>query len=182
MITKLKAVLLLLIMILWGGAAQATPITWYLAGIVFDDQHTAAGSFDYDADSNTFSNIFVTSESGYTYNNVNPFSSGNAHLISFVSDAIPIENVTHALLFDLGLSMTNSGGTIDILPGSTGGGPLSLEGTCVSGSTTLSCASVGSRTFVTDGSITTAKVPVPATLALILIGFAGLGFRKTSVN
>lgn len=181
MISKLRVTLFFVAIVAWTGAAQAIPLTWNLVDVVFEDESTASGSFDYDADSNTFSNIYITTGAGNTYEDVNPYSSGNGGLISLVSEIPVVEGVTQALLFDLDGAMTNLGGTIDILPGSTGGGPLSLEGTCVSGQTTIPCASVGSRIFVLSGQITTAQVPAPATLALLLIGLVGLGFRKKSV-
>lgn len=47
-------------------AAQAVPIQWTLNGVTFTDGGTASGTFVYDAATNTYSNINITTTAGST--------------------------------------------------------------------------------------------------------------------
>ena len=46
-----------------AGPVHAAPITWYLQDVTFSNGTFAAGSFDYDATTNTYSNIDITTYS-----------------------------------------------------------------------------------------------------------------------
>lgn len=48
----------------FATAASATPLIWTLNGLAFDDGGTASGSFVYDADSNHFSAVNLTTTAG----------------------------------------------------------------------------------------------------------------------
>ena len=41
------------------GSAQAAVVTWTLNDVVFEDLGTATGSFDYDADTNVYSDVAI---------------------------------------------------------------------------------------------------------------------------
>ena len=47
-----------------SGSAAAAPVTWTLDGVAFDDGGTASGSFVYDAATNTYSAISITTTAG----------------------------------------------------------------------------------------------------------------------
>lgn len=49
--------ILIVLGLLISGSAQAFPLQWTVNDVVFDDGGTASGSFFYDADTNTYSNI-----------------------------------------------------------------------------------------------------------------------------
>jgi IPTL-CTERM motif len=46
------------------GRADAAPVTFTLRGVTFQDGATASGSFDYDANTNTYSNVNITTTGG----------------------------------------------------------------------------------------------------------------------
>ena len=46
------------------GSAWAVPVTWTLHNVVFEDGATASGSFVYDADTNTYSAVNITTQGG----------------------------------------------------------------------------------------------------------------------
>lgn len=46
------------------AAAQAAPLQWTLKDVTFDDGGTATGSFVYDADSDTYSNVQLSTTAG----------------------------------------------------------------------------------------------------------------------
>jgi hypothetical protein len=46
------------------GTASAVPVTWNLLQVQFQDGGTASGSFVYDADTNTYSNVNITTTAG----------------------------------------------------------------------------------------------------------------------
>ena len=50
-----------------SAVANGVPLIWYLSGVEFTDGGTASGSFTYDADSNTYSNINITTVFCFTY-------------------------------------------------------------------------------------------------------------------
>jgi hypothetical protein len=96
--------------------AVATPITWYLSGVHFDDGGTASGSFIFDQDTATYSAINITTTLG------NPFV-GAHYLAPLTAGSGPafLEALTAAsgdftgtpmlqLWYSTGL--TNAGGTV----------------------------------------------------------------------
>jgi hypothetical protein len=48
----------------FAGSASAVPVTWTLHEVVFQDGATASGSFTYDADTNTYSAVNITTTTG----------------------------------------------------------------------------------------------------------------------
>jgi hypothetical protein len=152
--------------------ASAGMILWHLAGVTFADGGTASGSFDYNADTNTYSFVNITttggSLAGSTYLALDPgFSSSNSILAVVPNAGLGNFTGTPLLAFQFASPLTDSGGTISTIS-------PSAEGTC--GNAACSSPSGGGLRFVSAGSVST--VPEPSTLSLILLGALGLVLRK----
>ena len=152
-------------------AANAIPITWHLDGVTFDDGGTATGSFEYDAATNLFSAISITTSAngpfGTTYGI--PTGIGNSRFFDTIT-SFPAAGKPR-LLFDLLAPMTDAGGTIGI--SFFAGGIFDGEGFCTSNS----CGNVNPARLITAGGITTA-VAEPATLMLFGLSLIGLGLVR----
>ena len=174
-------------------SANAIPVEWTLGSWLFADLGTASGSFTFDADTNDFSNVNITttpeipffpvpSVFGATYTRVNPNpgafnSSFNA---SFVTDAPDLTNspFLFAIFPDF---LTNAGGFMDL--GLLAKETFCLDNLCINAATPL----VERRLLV--GSIfgePVSAVPLPAALplfgaALSTMGLAGWRRRRKAV-
>lgn len=163
-----------------GSAAtsHAAPITWSLAGVTFDDLGTATGTFVYDADTNTYSNINITTtagsaESGAAYGQP---TGGNATFIDMATSLPVVVNVTQRFTMNFQAALTNAGGTVALAGGAES---LCLAAGCGGGPTGQQFL----RT-VTAGSVTTVPptaAPEPGTLLLLGAGAAGLIARTRRV-
>lgn len=126
----------LLALVGFAGSAQAVPVQWTLQNMTFSNGSTATGSFTFDLDTNTFSDISisVTAATDYTgfqaqtFNAIAP-SSGNYYGAIFTTLPLWYDDVsagcdenawgdksgcgTNALVIGIYPSqMTNAGGTI----------------------------------------------------------------------
>lgn len=159
--------------------ANAAPIRWVLQDVLFDDGGTAFGSFVYDADSNTFSAIDVTTTDGavlpgsfYEFAN---FEAGllDADSVLLVAAANPVAG-TPAFNMNLDAAMTNAGGTIALAMAPP---PLAFESTCL----ISNCTQFFSiDRVIVSGSITTIPLPAAAWLfgsALGLVGWRSQAHR-----
>ena len=155
--------------------AHAAALTWTLQNVVFDDGGTASGSFVFDADTNTYSAINVTTTDGsvlggsvYQFAN---FEAGtlDADSVLLVAAANPGFG-TPAFNMNLDEAMTNAGGTISIAMAPP---PLAFESTCL----TSVCSSFFSiDRVVVSGTITAVPVPAAVWLFASAMGLlAGLG-------
>lgn len=157
--------------------ANATPIDWTINSMAFNDGGTASGSFTYDADTNMYSNISITTTAGSilggnTYTLVDTPNS-NAEdpryfiaLDSFSSDLAGV----HFLTTQFDSNLTNLGGTVGIIG--------FLEGTCGNAICSLYSSDAPTRIPVSGSVSSTTSVPEPATLALLGFGLIGLGFAR----
>jgi len=102
--------------------AQAAPLQWTLTDVTFDDGGTATGSFVYDADSNTYSNIALKTTAG-TAGAAADFRTKctTAHCGTFPSDLFFIasaeqSDLTNVPLLDIELPapLSNTPGTVDL--------------------------------------------------------------------
>jgi hypothetical protein len=103
------------------GSAQAIPVVWTLQDVAFDDGGTATGSYVYDADSNAYSDINVTSTAGTAYTGESyTYVTGPRYAETFLltpySPSSDLTGETTLVIF-LADSMTNVGGTVQIRGG-----------------------------------------------------------------
>ena len=154
-----------------GARASASPILWTLSGVTFADGGTASGSFDYDAATNTYSLVNITttggSITGATYLALDPGFASTSGILSVVPNA-GLGDFTGTPLLALGFGphLSALGGTSSILAGSG-------EGTCIN----TTCSMGTSLRNVTAGSVT--AVPEPSTLTLLGAALLGLGCLVT---
>jgi hypothetical protein len=170
-----------LVLLLLAAVAHATPVNWALHGVTFSDGGTATGSFIYDADTNQFSAISITTTTGsalpgatFTYVCTSPCvgltpSSANGLFLTAFSSSDQTGKPGVALFFSPNLS--NAGGNVVV------GG---LQGIC----TDAVCTSPGSVTrTVTAGAATGLLPPValPAlslgSLTLLVAALCAVAFR-----
>lgn len=155
-----------------AGTASATPITWTLHDVTFDDGGTATGTFDYDADTNTVSAVDITTSAGTSfpgadYTLVDPGYGPFAGAMVFVTGTFADYTGTPALSFVFASDLTDAGGTVaaEVF----GGEFTCIDSGCTNGDEV--------RAMLDGGSVTAAgMVPEPATLSLLAAGGL-LGFR-----
>ncbi|MBF2097123.1 MAG: hypothetical protein IGQ88_01935 [Gloeomargaritaceae cyanobacterium C42_A2020_066] len=144
--------------------AAAISLTWTLSGFNFVDGTTAVGSFDYDADTNTYSNISIIVDNPIPANGVPGYSFPSVFTDSdiFFGDSSSLVLGPDNNLFDqfFDIPLTNAGGTI---------GVIANYGD-----------NFGDGVRQTTGTISAVGVPVPAppgVLGLLLSG--ALAARKS---
>jgi hypothetical protein len=148
------------------GPAAAIPVTWQLQNAVFASGRTATGSFVYDADTNTYSNIDIDTMSSPTnhYDTAIPLSTSG--LVGFVTGVLADYVGTPALAIAWATPLTNAGGTVpfDLAI-------VAVEGTCITADC-LIIISVGPQQFVSGEVV--AAVAEPASLTLLAVGLFGM--------
>ncbi|PSB67423.1 hypothetical protein C7B61_06255, partial [filamentous cyanobacterium CCP1] len=99
-----------------AAPAEAAALKWTLQDVTFNDGGTATGSFLFDADTNTFSDVNINT----FLSNGNPLAnylsaSGNANF-SVSTTATLFPPTFKALFLGFSSPLTNLGGTVDLLP------------------------------------------------------------------
>ena len=153
-----KSLMFVFLLACWN--VEAATITWTLDNVELSGGSVfASGSFDYDATSDVYSNINITSTGTY-----NSFSSGNAVYLD--ASGSYLSNLA-ILNFNFDTALTDAGGTIS----------TSVEETLFYTFPPLPTLLTGSG-FVTAAP----AVPIPAAIWLFgsgLIGLIGVARRKT---
>ena len=149
------------------GVTSAHAATWNLVDVTFDDGGTATGSFDYDAATNTYSNIDIMTTAGsvlpgtsYTFD-FSAFGTVSPNPIFLTDNG----QQRPTLFFDLASQLTDSGGTILLLSGAE--------------IFAASASLPDNRRDITGGSIS--AVPLPPAVFLFgtaLFGMAGFNRLK----
>jgi len=136
--------------------SHAATLTWNLVGVTFDDGATASGSFDYDADTDTYSawDIDVTPGILSAYNYLPGVDSGfvgihSAGQVDFVAFPPNTSGRYIRLVFDGALS--NAGGTLDLLTANE----------------SWECGNCNPMRFIREGQVSSQQVPEPATIVLL---------------
>jgi hypothetical protein len=176
------------IMTLGPGTAYASPVTWYLSGVTFDDGGTATGSFVYDANATpAYSSINITTTAGTVLPGANymflrPDLSTPLNLRVLVTAAAPADLTgTHSFGLGFNAPLNFASGIVPIVGAS--------EATCL----TPTCNTSGSpfRGLIAGAVTTTNPTPftrgIPTmstysllltTLGLLLVGGIALVTTK----
>lgn len=168
----------IVVMLCCAVGAHATPVQWTLSDVLFDDGGTATGSFIYDADSATYSNISITTTDALLVP-VATFTtllSGSATDAAFATSAGNQTGLPFLQFLYFQFPLTNAGGTLYLIdpffPAAS-----SFDGACVN----AGCTSVAYGRTMLDGGITggaPAVVPVPAALWMFGSALVGLGICR----
>jgi hypothetical protein len=156
--------------------ALASPITWNLTGVTFDDGTTATGSILFDAATQSSSSFNVSTADGflpaytYTAGNSGLYSGGGFGAENFI---LFINDGTRYFNFSLTSALTDAGGTVALIPGQS-----------------YECFNCNPFRLVVAGALTAqaappvGDVPEPGSLALVAPALGLLGFmtrrRKTA--
>jgi hypothetical protein len=145
-----------------AGAVAAKPITWTLNNVQMANGLNLGGSFVYDADTNTYSAINVTSTGGRgPFTLVSPNFAGDSGSAHFIQ--APAAVGQNGLILNTISPKTNAGGTIAL----AGGGFF----TCANAACTAGSYIGG--TFATSGTIqgsAAGPVPTMSEWAMIILG------------
>ena len=168
----MKKLITFMLLTCWG-TASAIPVQWTLENVTFEDGGAASGSFTYDAATNIYADVDITTTIGtirngtyYEYVNFNyPYiDADDIILVNGDSNWDLTGYQTLVLRFAEGL--TNSGGNVAFALAS------SVEGSCDS----PDCNFGSGARFVTSGEVT--AVPIPAAVWLLGSALAGLGWLR----
>jgi len=177
---SLIAVSALFVLFCVPSLASADGIPWVLSGVTFNDGGTASGSFVYDAVTNTYSAINVTTAggtlAGATYTSLSDIAGSSS--TGFLFGPNNSSDLTGAsfLMWLFDAPLTNSGGIVQVsLPPPVD----SIEAIC----TSSDCSTFSQRS-ITGGEVvgTAVATPEPATFSLVGMGLvallAGAAIRK----
>lgn len=147
--------------------ASAMPLTWTLSGVVFEDGGTASGSFVYDADTNTYGTISVTTTAGTLFGGATyTLPDPGVNPIYYAGDAV---FVTGPAADYTGLPVISL-----VPPGvyTDAGGTLPIDGSAEFTCTTANCDFGIKVRYITAGFVSASSVPEPLTLSLFAGGLA----------
>ena len=183
--TAQKLLFYILFLACFAGCASAAPLPMDLERVTFADGGTASGSFVYDAATNTYSSVNVTTtagtiRSGSTYNFVsNGVTPSSAAVLVATVVASSNATGTPAFFMGFGTALTGTGGSVLI-----GGQEANCSNATCTGPT-------GPTRFTATGSVIGGAVPttVPTLsswmfglLALLLAGAGAMLLGRTTVE
>jgi hypothetical protein len=153
----------------------AQAMTWTLVDVTFAGGGAATGSFFYDAGSNTYSDIALstTGGSGFSGTDYTAFQAGNESTLQVV-------NGLSVLQLSFVSPLTDLGGTIALGTSREGRDPF--EGIC---SVSVPCRDYSEIRSIISGSVTTdaQQLAEPGSLLLFLIGLVGVArFSRRTAN
>lgn len=168
--------LLLVTLCLIAGSANAAVLTWTLEDVLLDDGQTLTGSFDYDRDTNSTSNVSIFNSGSTTFEATEFVQSLEVTACSFTGcnfhDGTPeIGDLRLSLFWGInGQELTNSGG--NLILSST---PFPVFTFCAFADCSAGVVGPPDIVRIVNGSIS--AVPIPAAFWLFgsgLIGVMGL--------
>jgi len=149
--------------ILFSSGGFAAPVTWTINNAVFDDGGAVSGTFDYDADTNSYSNIaLLTTDGSSTFSGTTYLSSQSVSSASFFNSSTTLNDVgTGLTVFAMQFfqPLTNAGGAVALFTGDEYNSSFTLQ-----------------RSLL--GGATVSAVPVPAAVWLFGSALAGLGWMR----
>jgi hypothetical protein len=172
---SLIAALGLIVLLSLPSIASADGATWTLSGVTFEGGGTASGSFVYDALTNSYTDIKVTTSAE------SPFGASYTSLSSccLVSDTgtafgpnVADFTDTHVLFLLFSANLTNAGGTIPLMFGFPDPSLDSAEDFC----TNSDCTTLSER-LVAGGEVVgvpSTAVAEPSAISLLIVGLTVL--------
>ena len=167
-----------------GFQVHAASITWSLNDVIFFDGRTASGTFDFDASSQTYSNVDISTTSGPPVSDFigNSYISGAGSDSSFTSAATTLTPIGWPTIYDASyielqfqFALTNSGGAINLVTGAGGSAEIYCDDS--------NCNTIGYFSGIESGFVSAPAVPIPAAAWLFssgLIGLIGVARRQKS--
>ncbi len=157
---------------MFNDGASAASLNWILNDVTFNDGGTATGSFNYDADTNTYGAFSISTQGGsflspFTYNDSNSVTRTN--LASTPSVIYVDKPFSRYINLAFQNNLTNAGGTVALKTGDP-----SLNGL----DSAWECANCANLRFVTQGSVTTRSVPVPGAIFGVIVAGGALMARQ----
>ena len=174
--SRLRILFTLLGLGVFSVSASAIPVRWTLTGVTFSDGGTASGSFIYDADTNTYSNISITTTAGTV------LLTGATY--GFIAPVVPPSSLgflttqqnggdltgTRGMAPFFGTALTNAGGSASV---------SAVEATC---SDAVCTSPVPPSRGTTAGTVTGAQVaPIP-TLSFSMLALLGLALAAAALS
>lgn len=100
------------------SAGSAAPLHWQLNGVTFNDGGMVFGGFDFDADSNTYSNVNITTTAGKVlqggyYSSAAPYANPTASTTFYGVSSVPVvPGSTLGLSLSFSSALGGAGGTV----------------------------------------------------------------------
>jgi hypothetical protein len=164
--------IILMFLLLGMAPANAVPVTWVLDGVMFDDGGVATGSFVYDADTDLYIDVSISSLFYYQvipthYNEVSawPGELDSTTLSLYTEESEGITSYQDLIFLDFDQALSNAGGTIGVTGWESSATTVGLSG-----------ASSADH-YIISGTVVSA-VPVPAAVWLFGSALAGLGWMR----
>lgn len=160
-----------------GASAQAAPILWTLSDVLFMDGGTASGSFVYDATTESYSNIAITTTDSSLVTNATYTAGlfGTATDVALVPSAPADQTGQRTFQLIYQFALTDAGGYV-LLYDPFFPAYSSFDATCLN----AGCSSIDYDRLVIDGAITGVPyvVPVPGAVWLLGSALAALGIAR----
>ena len=165
----LNATLLAAALLATPLVAHAIPVTWTLSGVTFTGGGTASGSFDFDADLGSYSNVALTTTAGGSFGDSSYANAAYGLSATYLSSNTGCGSACQLTLsLTFASELTNAGGTSSLSADSN-------EFYYLDDGDELFDAR---QRFIDAGEVSApvAAVPEPETYALMLAGLAAVGF------
>lgn len=163
-------------LVLAPAPASAVPLLWTLNDVTFNNGGTASGSFRFDADTASYSDVAVTTAGGGIDASFDLAAGGNAGFLSLLNaaDGPDFTGAPTLRLAFLDL-LTNLGGEVGL--------ELNSFSSAIASCGNAECSLlVGGVDFqLASGSVISeavTQVPEPGTLAMLAFGLAAFGFKR----